>query len=212
MYLLGHSWGAGLAARYALNYPDHLSGMILVGAMAPRYEPHWDQFRRNRSAWRDDEIQSRFAELIAERNAATDPAEYQRLCREVAKISFGGMFHDPHDPENFNRMRGDYCSPALPPEARASSRLVNILSMRSIENWNWLDDFHEMDVPVLVVHGKSDPMPLESAREWAGAFPNARFVLLENAGHKPYIERPEEFFAAIRNFVASKESNGFIQK
>jgi proline iminopeptidase len=201
MFLLGHSWGAGLAARYALKYPDHLSGVILVGAMAPRYEPHWARFRQNRSAWMDDEIRSRHLERVAERNAATDPAEYQRLCREVARVSFAGMFHDPHDPENFNRMRGDYCSPALSPEMRESSRLVNTLTWRSIENWNWLDDFHETDVPVLVLHGKSDPMPLESAREWAEAIPNARFAVIENAGHKPYIERPEEFFRTVTEFL-----------
>jgi len=201
MFLLGHSWGAGLAARYALKYPDQLSGMILVGAMAPRYEPHWDKFRRNRSAWMDDEVRSRGTELVAERNAATDPAEYQRLCRKVAKISFAGMFHDPHDPENFKRMQGDYCSPALSPEARESSRLVSILTWRSIENWNWLDDFHETDVPVLVIHGKSDPMPLASAREWADAFPYARFAVIENAGHKPYIERPDEFFQTVTEFL-----------
>jgi hypothetical protein len=42
---------------------------------------------------------------------------------------------------------------------------------------------------------------LESAHEWVEAFSNARLVVLEGAGHKPYLERPEELVGAIEKFL-----------
>jgi pimeloyl-ACP methyl ester carboxylesterase len=33
-HLLGHSWGALLAAKYAMNYPQNLSSLILVNPAA----------------------------------------------------------------------------------------------------------------------------------------------------------------------------------
>src|SRR6202035_5410720 len=32
--LVGHSWGAALALAYALNYPDDVSGMVLLAPAA----------------------------------------------------------------------------------------------------------------------------------------------------------------------------------
>ena len=34
--LVGHSWGAGVAALYAMRYPDRVSRIVLVGPMALR--------------------------------------------------------------------------------------------------------------------------------------------------------------------------------
>src|SRR5262245_34976543 len=37
--LLGHSWGAGLAALYAIAHPDRIERLLLVDPMPPRAEP-----------------------------------------------------------------------------------------------------------------------------------------------------------------------------
>jgi proline iminopeptidase len=196
MTVLGHSWGAGLAARYARQYPQHLSALILVGAMAPRYVPHWAVFRERRSAWRDDATEARLAELVAQRDTTSD---LQGLCRQLWAISVRGLMYDPHDDATLARMRGDYC--AQPDEARANEAFVRTLTMASIENWDWRDDFSDVDVPVLIIHGYGDPMPMESAHEWVEAFSDSRLVVLEGAGHKPYLERPKEFVGAIEEFL-----------
>jgi pimeloyl-ACP methyl ester carboxylesterase len=38
--LLGHSWGAGLAARYAAAHPQQVERLVLVGAMMIRNDPY----------------------------------------------------------------------------------------------------------------------------------------------------------------------------
>jgi pimeloyl-ACP methyl ester carboxylesterase len=54
-------------------------------------------------------------------------------------------------------------------------------------------------VPVAMIWGTGDRLlsmnQLKTLRKWLG---NAKFVPIENAGHMPQVERPEEFVAAMR--------------
>jgi len=56
--------------------------------------------------------------------------------------------------------------------------------------------------PVRVVVAASDSfVTVESGRALADALPDADFMVIENAGHMVSIERPEEFLAALRDFL-----------
>ena len=57
-----------------------------------------------------------------------------------------------------------------------------------------------IQAPTLIVHGRQDPIPLESSERAAAAM-HARLVVLENCGHVPYVERPTEMFQAIDTFL-----------
>jgi hypothetical protein len=43
---------------------------------------------------------------------------------------------------------------------------------------------------------------LSGERDWAASLPNARLLLLERAGHFPYLEAPDRFHPAIDAFLA----------
>jgi pimeloyl-ACP methyl ester carboxylesterase len=61
----------------------------------------------------------------------------------------------------------------------------------------------EIRVPTLVVHGKEDKVvPLATARHLAATIPNARLVVLPDAGHVSNQEQPAAFNAAVRAFLA----------
>jgi proline iminopeptidase len=60
-------------------------------------------------------------------------------------------------------------------------------------------------MPTLVVHGKQDPIPLDSSEAAADAL-GAERVWLEDCGHVPYVERPGELFSAVRDFLARTEA------
>jgi proline iminopeptidase len=196
MVLLGHSWGALPGARYALAHPEHLSALILVGASPPRREPHVPQFSRDRSAWQDDETRANIEALRIARDTAAD---WRAVCRAQYTISVRGMMHDPHDMAMIDRMRGDRCTASA--EAIRNGQVVNRLSWESIGDWDWREEFRDVTVPLLIIHGASDPMPMESAREWVEAFREASLVVLEDAGHYPFVERPEAFLQVVREFL-----------
>ncbi len=61
----------------------------------------------------------------------------------------------------------------------------------------------EVGVPVLVVVGRDDTYtPVAGARALHAALPDARLCVVERAAHLPNLERPEEFNAAVRDWLA----------
>ena len=61
---------------------------------------------------------------------------------------------------------------------------------------------HRLDVPTLVVCGERDQAtPPALTKEIADKVPGARYVELKGCGHCPPLEQPQEFVAAIKEFV-----------
>jgi pimeloyl-ACP methyl ester carboxylesterase len=57
----------------------------------------------------------------------------------------------------------------------------------------------QVTAPVLVIHGKHDP--LQSAEEVRDAFAGSRLEMIENAGHFPWVEQPETFTRIVDGFL-----------
>jgi pimeloyl-ACP methyl ester carboxylesterase len=63
-----------------------------------------------------------------------------------------------------------------------------------------------LDVPVLVMVGAHDRLtPPHAAERMAEAIPLAELVVVDGAGHTAMLERPDEFNAQLRRFVARVE-------
>ena len=68
------------------------------------------------------------------------------------------------------------------------------------------DDVSRLAVPVLCIVGSEDDlMPPAAIREVAAVFRDARVVEIAGAGHSPYFERPDEWNAAVLDFLGSLE-------
>jgi pimeloyl-ACP methyl ester carboxylesterase len=60
-----------------------------------------------------------------------------------------------------------------------------------------------IDVPTLVVWGESDGwVSVDYGRAFAQAIPGAQFELIEQAGHFPYLERPDAFVETLTSWVS----------
>ena len=70
----------------------------------------------------------------------------------------------------------------------------------SLGNFDLADDLERVRVPAIVVHGREDPIPLRSSEIAARAL-GAELAVLEDAGHVPYVEAPDELFDALRRFL-----------
>jgi proline iminopeptidase len=55
-------------------------------------------------------------------------------------------------------------------------------------------------IPTIVIHGRQDPIPLESSEAAALAL-GAELIVIEGSGHVPYVEQPNALFSAIRSFL-----------
>lgn len=194
--LLGHSWGAAVAALYAMRYPQRVERLILVGPMPLRKEALTASFARVRQSgdaeWQRT-LRTRGQALIA------NPGDAE-LCRAFYETWFTPFFGNA---SARTRSRGDFC--AGTPESRRNKTVsVDRYTMPSLGDFDWRGELGGVTSPSLIVHGTADVIPADSSREWAAALPNARLVLLDGIGHFPYLESPEQFFPAVRAFLAGR--------
>jgi len=69
--------------------------------------------------------------------------------------------------------------------------------------------YREIDFPTLIIWGREDPLiSLDQGVRLQGELPQARLVVLENCGHNPHEEWPEQTFAVIHEFLASEQTGG----
>lgn len=192
--LLAHSGGAGIAARYALAHPGRVERMLLVGAMPPARGPFYQSAMRSFVARFDS---TELAHLQARQQAlptADDPAA---VCRELHHTVLRRAYLV--DPAALVRMRGDFCS--APPERLRTEGARSRAFQQSLGAWDWREELASIQAPVLIVHGARDAIPAAAAAAWAEALPDARVLVLPGADHFPWLDQPDEFFAAADGFL-----------
>jgi proline iminopeptidase len=186
--LVSYSWGALLAMLYAIECAGGRaapapSRMALVDP-APISRRYRDQFESDFSARsRSPAIQAMRAELAASGLRESDPAAYKQRTFE---LSVAGYFADP---------------------ARAADLTpFRVTGRVQTQVWESLGDFdlepalRDVRVPSLVVHGRQDPIPLESSQAAASAL-GTELIVLDDCGHVPYVERRAALFEAMRAFL-----------
>jgi proline iminopeptidase len=194
---LGHSWGALLIARYALDYPERAAKLVLASPGPIRLHPYDEQFFPHVTAWMGD---SELAELDKLMGAFENPdAEIRAACRDFFSLFKRGYFHDVEDPVALREMHGEFCTGTE--DGIRNLWTVNSFTLESLGNHDWRYDFDKIDIPVLVITGVSDVFPVDNFLEWEAAFPNSELVLIESAGHYPHVEQPGYFFDTVGKFL-----------
>ena len=198
--LLGHSWGAAVAALYASRYPERTGRMLIVGGIPARRSEVVRAFA-DMDAGRDSVERRQMQEWWEARTANPGDAA---ACHAYYVLWFRPFFADPAAGA---RSRGDFC--AGTPESRTNKmRSVDRFTMASLGDWDWVPSLRGIMAPTLVVHGSVDPLPLASARTWAAALPNGRILVLDRIGHFSYVEAPERFFVAVDEFLRGSWPRG----
>ena len=190
MVLVGESWGAGLAALYAMEHPDRVSRLLLLGPMPP------SRALVTRRLEKTDEridFSKRLAEFRRDLPTASDPLA---LCRKFFEVYGAALFFDP---AAARRRRGSSCDG--PADGVRNYMVVNDATFGSLGDYDFLPRLRQLAIPALIVEGEQSVPTLDSARAWAEAMPKARFLLVPNSGHYPQVEQPHLFFPAVERFL-----------
>jgi pimeloyl-ACP methyl ester carboxylesterase len=190
--LLGHSWGGLLAGLYATSHPDRVERIVLVGADPPAREPIWSRLDPTRGLLAEEVETLR---ELSDWPSATNPLE---ACRAFWRLALRPRFAAP---ERQAWMRGDVCDAPLDALVRAS-RAPH--TRESLGAWDVRVELARVRAPVLVIHGEQDVTPVSAARAWATTLPEARILIVPDAGHFPHVERPDAFFPAVRTFLEGR--------
>src|SRR3954466_5503839 len=175
--LLGHSWGGGLAALYAAAHPASVSRLVLVSSM-PLRAATLDVMERNLLSRLTTEEIAQLRRITRARLTATTEEEDVSSCQEYWAILLKAYYADPAAAA---RSRGQACAP--PGAALANGLRVNGSVLASLGAFDLTPKMSRLRMPTLIIHGDVDPLPVESAFEWARAVPASRLLVLSNSGH-----------------------------
>ena len=182
--IAGYSWGGLLALLYAIEYPDRVSRLALISP-APAWLAARKEFeRRFNERNLAPELQRQRAALRESGLRETDPKAY---AQRLFELSVAPYFHDPERARDLTPFR--------------------VTGRTQQEVWASLGEYDlrpsiaRLQIPALVLHGESDPMPIEASRQLAGHL-NAEFHPLQRCGHVPYVEAFEDFVTRVEGFLS----------
>lgn len=188
--IVGYSWGALLAILYASSAAREndlpATGDLVLIDPAPisrrlRREFETEFARRQASP----AIQRMREELTESGLRESDPDTWRQRNFE---IGVAGYFADPRSAKSLTPFR------------------VTARVQQSV--WDSLGDFDleadgrlaSITARSLVIHGRQDPIPVESSERAARAM-KAELALIDNCGHVPYVEQPARLFTLIDSFL-----------
>jgi proline iminopeptidase len=195
MTLIGLSWGSGLAVLYAAEHPERVERLLLVSPMPVARTPFMAERGANTQGKMAKEDLTRLQQLDPLLAKATD-ADIAKLCHEWLTLAFKPYFYDAKASE---RRTHDECT--VPPASLRNLRVVSGATFASLGNWDFRPLLAKLQMPALVVEGEKTQVPLDSTRLWASTLPNGRLLLIPEAGHMHFVERPEVFFPAAEKFL-----------
>jgi 2-hydroxy-6-oxonona-2,4-dienedioate hydrolase len=171
-FLVGTSLGAHIAATVACAASQRVRGLILVGALGivPLGGEAADAIRRNVQQTSRDAIAGKLAFVLADSRAVS-----QTMIEEEWRIN-----NSPGARESFAKL-GDYISSDLDRDGigeRLNAR-VGVLPM------------------VLVWGAKDQAVSIKIAQRAQEVLSGTDLVMIEDAGHVPYFEKPSAFNKAV---------------
>jgi proline iminopeptidase len=181
--LFGHSWGATLALRYALDHPDRVSALVYACGTGLGWA--WrEPFGRAISA-RLAPHRARIAELQA---AGQD--------REVAIVQWSAEFGDGRKREHAEEM----ATPWFGINQDCYTQIWAELE-RTWHEDELIEQCRALEVPVLIIDGARDLRPRSAVDSLERALPRVTRVILPDTGHIPWLEAPEAFTRPLLAFL-----------
>lgn len=185
--IIAHSiTGCAVALEYALRHPRHLRHLILM-CVAPGFDPA-DKALGERLARR-----GMTPEMAQAFGHAGDSDAALRHYIETA----GPLYYHAFDGERHRRQF-----------ARTMYRAAaTVRSFELLATWNILDRLGAVSAPTLLISGASDPFSTaDDAAALQKGIRGAELLVLEESGHFPWVEQPEEFATAIKTWLARSAS------
>lgn len=92
-------------------------------------------------------------------------------------------------------------APHIEETSAAGGWMVQAMYLSIGRRHDYREALRRVNAPVLVIHGARDFQTAAESRVYADCFPHARFVVMQNAGHFPFTEQPQEFAAVTGDFL-----------
>jgi proline iminopeptidase len=192
--LYGHSWGGILAMEYALNYQQHLRGLVISNMTAGT------QSYLKRTAVLKTQLLT--PEALAQFNALEAAKKYDDPA--YTRIVMDGLY-----PKMICRLK-----PWPEPVSRAfrlvNEKIYNQMQGKSefevtgnLKDWERWDRLHEIKVKALTIGSTYDEMDPDDMRKMAKLMPNATCAICPNGSHLDLWDDQAVYFQHLLAFLRS---------
>ena len=197
--LIGWSIYGNVVARYAMNYPENVSRVVLAAPGPVRRQPYDSNALETRSASLARVNPADIARLQQMQKAGTVGRDEVSYRRQFFRVFVAMRMGNPADVEKVNLEAVSHLQNEWPDQFAAWWAAID----RSLGNWDWRRDVSKVTAPVLVLQGDSDlSIPEEAGREWAALARDGRMVTLKGIGHHIWIEAPEICYPVVNEFLS----------
>ena len=200
-YLYGHSWGGILAIEYALQYQQHLKGLIISNMMAsaPRYNQYVDNVLAKKMR---PEVVAEIRQI--ENEQQFDNPRYIELLLEhyYSKHFLRIPFEKWPDPvsRSFSRMNQEvYVLMQGPSEFGLSKSAL-------LADWDRTEELSQIRVPTLVIGAEHDTMDPKHMAWMAKELRRGRYLYCPDGSHMAMYDDQRRYFDGLIKFIREVDS------
>jgi pimeloyl-ACP methyl ester carboxylesterase len=177
--LCGISFGGAVAARFAAEFPDRVTRLVIVSSPGP--------------GWRASDVQASYVARPFRSLPAFAAGALTRVTPEIVSAL------DTWSARLGFALRYGFTAVRYPSKPHLMAERVRLL-----EGLNLAGDCARITAPTLVVTGEPDldrVVPVASTRRYADLIANARYVMMDKTGHQGVLTQPQRFAALVSDFV-----------
>jgi proline iminopeptidase len=208
VWLMGQSEGGVQVQHYAVEHPQQVAGLILLATL-PASDAEWVADVR-KGIEKHKEAPYYEAGVKAMQSMFDSDGRGWRgfvldgSFDEMWQVTFPFYFSDF---ERFQKMAPKFHQTAnhseiAPPAEAFSADAVRGMTDSKRHPYNLIPRLQELDTPTLIVAGADDIVcSLATAERLHLALHHSKLLVIEQAGHFPWLEQPEQFFSGIKRFL-----------
>lgn len=194
--IIGHSFGAFIAAMYAAEFPDRIRALVLNapadvlvfpatggGIFTQIHDRLPEEFRADYARFQSRYLN--FKDIFSKTEQ-----DLQRLNAQFAGyyLTATGALTEPAA-----ALEGDL--------AAQPGWMVQAIYLSMGKRHDYREPLKSVTAPVLILHGAKDMQPESASRSYADLFPNSEFHTIPNAGHQSFRQSPHVFADLTGSFL-----------